>query len=219
MKKLGEYFRNWNVEPDILSEAVWFYLCFYFGRRGREGWTSMTKSTFNVDTDSEGLKYVSMKVTEVTKNHQGGHKQSDVDYSDQRMYGPGVEIYEFYVKKLNPGCDRLFQTSLKSYAPDGIWYKKEPMGKNTISNMMQRISKKAGMSQVYTCHSVRASTITTLYQAGVSTQSIIAITKHRNTSSLGHYIEDLSSKQKRDCSSILTTALNLSDSQKVCRLN
>ena len=195
------------MNPDHLVEALWFHLCYFFGRRGREGWAQMTKNTFN----SEGHDYVSMGTTEITNNHQGGHKQNDIDYDDQRMYGIGVDIFRFYVSKLHSGCDRLFQHSLR---------KNEPMGKNTLANMMQRISKKAGLSCVYTCHSVRASTITNLFHAGVSTQSIISITKHKNTSSLGHYIGGLSSGQKRECASILTASLHASEAslQKVSTL-
>lgn len=212
MEKLGSYFLQWRDNPTILSEACWFFLCYNFGRRGREGWVKMSKSTFAVNTDSEGHEYVASTSTEVTKNHQGGNKQSQIDYDDQRMYGPGVEIFKVYLSKLNPECDRLFQTPLHAYKLDDIWYSKEPIGKNTIGKMMQRISGKAGLSQIYTCHSVRASTITRLFQAGIPTQNIIAVTKHRSTSSLSHYIEGLSSGQKRDCGEILTAALKLPSS-------
>lgn len=167
MQKLNSYFLDWNKSPDKLIESVWFYLCYYFGRRGREGWASMSINSFESSIDSEGFQFVHMINTETTKNHQGGHKQADIDYTDQRMYGPGVERLEFLKTKLNPESDRLFQHPLKSYLLDQHWFRKEPMGKNTLGNMMQRISKKAGLSQVFTCHSVRASTITVLHQAGL----------------------------------------------------
>ena len=41
MKKLGLYFKNFHKSPLILTEPVWFLLCYHFGRRGREGWTEM----------------------------------------------------------------------------------------------------------------------------------------------------------------------------------
>lgn len=207
MMKLSEYFRKWETDPHVLVEATWFHLCFYFGRRGREGWTSMMKDTFEFGTDDEGHEYVAFSKTESTKNYQGGHKQKDMDYSDQRMYGPGVSILKFYLSKTHPMNHRLFQHPLVSYKLlEDVWFRNEPIGKNTLSNMMQRISSKAGLSMQYTCHSVRASTISILYRAGIPTQSIINITKHKNEASLSHYISGLSNAQKRECSSVLTDA-------------
>ena len=48
-------------------------------------------------------------MTEVTKNHQGGYKQSEMDYSDGRMYGLGVKMYNLLTSKLNPLNDRSFK--------------------------------------------------------------------------------------------------------------
>ena len=150
MEKLGQYFTQWRSNPDILVEAAWFHLCFYFGRRGREGWASMTKDTFVFEQDTEGHEYVAFAKTETTKNHQGGYKQRDIDYSDQGMYGPGVEILKYLFGKLHPDNERLFQHPLVAYKSDRHWFKKEPMGKNTLGNIMQRISGKAGLSMHYT---------------------------------------------------------------------
>ena len=71
MRRLGKYFEDYTKYPEVLMEALWFYLCYFFGRRGREGWPAMTKKTFEVNIDSEGKKYVSMSKTECTKNFQG----------------------------------------------------------------------------------------------------------------------------------------------------
>ena len=80
---------------------------------------------------------------------------------------------------------------------------------------MQRMSKKANLSKVYTCHCVRASAITTLFHAGVSAQQIISLTKHKNTNSLNHYINGLSTAQKGECSNILSSSLFSSSEQEV----
>ena len=37
MAKLTTYFTECHTNPIILSECIWFSLCFHFGRRGREG--------------------------------------------------------------------------------------------------------------------------------------------------------------------------------------
>ena len=210
MVKLAEYFTSHNKSPDVLVEATWFMLCFHFGRRGRKGWTAMTKDTFTFETDSTGMEYLTTKITETTKNHRGGHKQTEQDYSDQRMYGSAVAVYRLYLSKLNPDCPRLFQTPLRSYRLTGeSWFKNEPMGKSTLGNIMQRISKKCGLNKIYTCHSVRVSTITTLFQAGVPSQEIVTITKHKRESSLTPYISGTSEQQKRINSKILDASLGL----------
>ena len=81
------------------------------------------------------------------------------------------------------------------------------IGKNTLAGIMKEISKKAGLSQIYTNHCVRASTVTHLYQAGVDTQQICTITKHKNESTLSHYISSTSDEQKRSTSQLLSKSL------------
>lgn len=207
MVKLGDYFSTYHQNPVVLSEAVWFLLCFHFGRRGREGWAEMKKDFFTISEDAEG-EYVETTKTETAKNIQGGHRQTDQDYSENRMTGQAVEIFKFFLLKLNPECDRMFQYPVNAFnILSTVWYSAKPIGKNTLSNMMQRISEKANLSKRYTCHSVRASSITTLYQAGVSVDKIIAITRHKNTSSLKHYVSGLSTKQKQECSTILSSSV------------
>ena len=74
-----------------------------------------------------------------------------------------VNSYAFYISKLNPGIDPLFQTPCKVYYANGCWFKCEPLGENVITKMMPTLSRKARFSQVYTNHCVRASTVTALY--------------------------------------------------------
>ncbi|EDO47214.1 predicted protein [Nematostella vectensis] len=136
MDKLRSYF---DVDsPNKLQEFVWF------------------------NDDSE-QKYVCIKHTEQSKNYQGGYKQKDQDYSDVRMYGiPGspldpIAALEKMLEKLHPECDALLQTPLVNFDKKGsCWYKNEPLGKNSISKLMPKISQKAGLSKVYTAHCVRA---------------------------------------------------------------
>lgn len=77
------------------------------------------------------------------------------------------------------------------------------LGKNTLGTIMQRKSRKAHLSQVYTCLSVRASTITYLNHARVDTKHICNITKHKSEESSKHYISGSSSAQKRALNEVL----------------
>ena len=151
--------------------------------------------------------------TEQTKNYQGGNKNSQQDYSDQRMYETStplnpVAAYELYVEKRNKDCEAFFQTPLTIFnLEQKSWFRREAMGKNTLGTIMNRISNKAGLSQIYTCHSVRASTITILGHAGVESRLICGITKHKNESSLKHYVDEMSNEQKLKCTTTLSKAL------------
>lgn len=224
MEKIAKYFREgqsdgvWTSNERLL-EFVWFTICFHFGRRGREGWRELTKHSFEIKSDDRGVRYLAEKLTEQTKNHQGGSKQSDQLYSDVRMYETStaldpVAAFEFYLTKSHPGCEALLQTTNKlANATSNTWYKNEPLGKNTISKIMERISSKAGLSQRYTNHCVRASTVTSLYQRGVDTKTICTITKHKDERSLSHYISGTTSEQKRETSRLLTEAFQSGDQQ------
>ena len=185
-------------------------LCYYLGRRGREGWRELTKNSLEFKHDDQNKDYVTIKHTEQTKNNQGGSKQKDQDYTDVRMYGlPGSSMdpmssLKLMLSKLHPDCEALFQTPLAKFSKAAeCWYKNEPLGKNSIAQLMPKISKKAGLSQ-HKAHCVRASTITRLHQAGVDAKQICAITKHKNEQSLTSYIKDTSASQKRACSDILS---------------
>ena len=75
----------------------------------------------------------------------------------------------------------LFQTPNKNYLHgSGNWCKKEALGKNTIAKLMETISSKTQLSERYTNHCIRATTITTLLQQGVDAKQICAITEHKD---------------------------------------
>ena len=144
------------------------------------------------------------------QNVKPKHKPS-IEYGDMEKlhkYFMEVTAFEFYLSKVRPECDALFQTPNKNYArsPAEHWYKNEPLGKNAIAKIMERLLVKAELSQRYTNHCVRASAVTHLFQRGVDTKKICSITKHRDERSLTHYINQTTSEQKRECSRILTEA-------------
>ena len=115
-----------------------------------------------------------------------------------------MNSYEFYISKLNPGIDPLFQTPKKVYDTNSCWFKCEPLGKNVVMKMMPTLSRKAGLSQVYTNHCVKTSIVTALHKAGIERRRICQLKKHKNENSLAHYVSGSSSAQKRECSDILS---------------
>ena len=70
-----------NDCPGKLQEFVWFSLCYYLGRREREGCRKLTKNSLEFKHDDQEKKNVTIKHTEQTKNNQSGSKQKEKDYT------------------------------------------------------------------------------------------------------------------------------------------
>ena len=103
------------------------------------------------------------------KKHPGGPSTSDQYTCDNRIYDCQfgdhslLSLIKLYLSKLHPECTWLFQQHrTRALRTDNVWFKKEPLGINSIGKMMLNISKEAGLSRTYTSHSVRATTITIL---------------------------------------------------------
>ena len=77
--------------------------------------------------------------------------------------------------------------------------------------MMKDITSAADLSPIYTNHSVRATEITLWANAGLTNREIMAISGHRNESSLQSYHNMPSVEQLRKCSDVLTAALDDDD--------
>ena len=56
--------------PNGLLNKVWFEILYYLCRRGQENLRTMTKETFQPETDSTGNCYIFQKVEEMDKNHR-----------------------------------------------------------------------------------------------------------------------------------------------------
>ena len=110
LQKMRTYFSSNLMRPEVNQEMTWFNLCYYFGRRGREGWRDMSKETFAVRVDDMDKRYIAQVETESTKNHQSENQDSS-DYSDIRVYEQQflcpVASFEKHLKQLNDKCDAL----------------------------------------------------------------------------------------------------------------
>ena len=107
-----------------------------------------------------------------------------------RMYElPGnplcpVASFRKYITKLNPKNPWLWQKPLDAFdEDDNVWYANSPLGKNTLRLLMKNISKMAHLSVEYTNHSIRATDITALDDAGFEARHIMRITGYKIESS------------------------------------
>ena len=195
-------------QPRSLQKKVWFDIALTFARRARENLESLKKDAFVFKKDDTGLEYVEMGYNEATKNHPG--LKGDTKDSKPRMYAVDgsescpVTSLKMYLSKLNPGSDIFFQHARNKVSDsDEVWFTCRAVGPRTLGDMMKVISKEAELSQVYTNHSVRTTTITLLSHAGVDTLAIMRISQHKNEGSVKSYNRDSSDAQKRQYSAIL----------------
>ena len=87
-----------------------------------------------------------------------------------------VRSLKLYLAKLSKEEDSFLQNPRKAAIQgDNEWYYGK-LGVHTIDNMMKNISKKAGLSEIYTNHCIRATTSTILAHADVPHNDIIAVT-------------------------------------------
>ncbi|XP_052679231.1 uncharacterized protein LOC128160024 [Crassostrea angulata] len=200
--------------PCGLQSKVWFDLMFYLCRRGRENLRKMTKETFGIETDAIGREYVFQAIDEADKNH-GSNAAPNETIGEGRMYAQPqlgsmcpVNSFKKYLSKLHKKLDALWQRPLEAFSEESTtWFCRSPLGKNTLASLMSEISKKAKLSRIYTNHSIRATAITAMDEAGIEARHIMRASGHKNESSIRSYACRLNEPKKRQMSDCLSSAL------------
>ena len=68
-----------------------------------------------------------------------------------------------------------------------VWFSNRPIGHNTLDQTVARLCSMAGITGFRTNHSLRSTTATRLYQAGVDEQLIMETTGHRSLEGVRSY--------------------------------
>lgn len=194
--KLKGYFDQSN--PVILQQEIWFSIVYHFGNRGRESIHSLLIDDFRFDRDSDNNEYVHIKKALSQKNVKSSLKKCDFDQNKQgRMYAnPSgsdcpLRTFRLYLSKIHPSVKHIFPKA-KNCPTKGIWYSEcQVLGKTPLGNMMRTISEAAGLSQIYTNHSIRPTLVTNLREKGFNRNEVCAITGHKNEKSLDRYDKTL----------------------------
>ena len=80
--QLGE----WDtLDPSQLLRTAWFYITFYFGKRGRENQRKLTSDMLFLRSTPSGRRYYEFRSLFASKNHQGGLTDNP-DESDGKMF-------------------------------------------------------------------------------------------------------------------------------------
>ena len=167
-----------NETPETLLNKVFVEISLHFCRRGREGLRELKKTSFVRKTDCNGKVYISLGFNELEKNHQGFDKRDVQEepwmYEQEGEHCP-VRSFDLYVSKLHRRCEAFFQRPDPNFKCKNTWYVNAPLGKNTLCEMMKKMSSKAELSKVYTNHCLRASSITFLDRRGMQGKDICTV--------------------------------------------
>lgn len=110
---------------------------------------------------------------------------------------------------LPPGNTYLFPRVLKTATKSGYYFSMQPIGQNKLGTMMSNLSEKAGLSQKYTNHSLRATSVHVLDSAQVPTRHIMSVTGHKCENSLKTYTGFTDSSTKQMMSHTISKSLGL----------
>ena len=142
-----------------------------------------------------------------TKTRQGGLQSKNKDFQP-RIFSVGgerfpVAFFKQFVERrpLNMRWSGPFYLSVKANRRlnDNIWFKTQPMGVNTISNMMKTTVAGTSLEE---SHSAGKTTASKLKKPNVGRSDIVKVTGHRSVQSLDDFDEADEEEQRRLSSAI-----------------
>ncbi|CAG2236797.1 unnamed protein product [Mytilus edulis] len=125
-----------------------------------------------------------------------------------------VSLYLMYAGKRPEKMkadDSKFYVGINNKGYGDEWFINQPMGKNTLSNIIKSMTDEAGIQGRKVNHSARKTGITTLIHAGVQNTLVQQHSGHKSLSSINNY-SSASFQQQKDMSKVLCTFTSNQDS-------
>ena len=119
-----------------------------------------------------------------------------------------MKCFARYLSLLHPDCNDLWQRPrVKFNNLDITWYCNVPLGEKYLGKMLPTLSTKYELSQRYTNHSLRVTSLQVLDDANVDSRHIIRVSGHKNPESVSNYARRLSASRKRNISPLLANSV------------
>ena len=190
LEKLKGYFADVLDEKSSnavkLCEYCWFIITCHFCLRASEIQASLKDVVFNRDGGGT-VMFVSLGVDFMSKNCPGGFKVREFTSAGRITLPRHIFALQKLFSHLHPSIDRMFQRVHSHWHPSvKVWFMKAPLG-HILGKMMSRITEKARLSNIYTNHCSRATSITLLKKAGFSDLAVCAVSGHKNVANLSSY--------------------------------
>ncbi|CAC5388409.1 unnamed protein product [Mytilus coruscus] len=171
--------KSTSCNPGALIHTVWLNNSLHFGLRSWEEHTKLRWGDIERKATSSGDKYL-----------------EHTERQTKTRTGATTDTRPFQAKMFE---DKGINRDVK----DGIWYRKQAMGKNTLSDFVKTMCEEAGVQGRKTNHSVRKTTFTALAHEKIPPAQIMQISGHKNVQSINEYCS-ASLNQQQEMSHILS---------------
>lgn len=207
-KQLGAH------SPQCLVNTILFMCGMYFALRSGHEHRALRFNPSQIElVEREGERAYLKYTEDLSKNNPGGLKgrknKCKVVIHHENISDPQrcfVNLFKLYQSKCPPNRPRdAFYLKPLSNPTEQCWYSVCPIGHYTLSQTVARMCREAGISGFRTNHSLRATTATRLYQAGVDEQLIMERTGHHSVDGVRSY-KRTNQEQQENLSDILSLA-------------
>eukprot|EP00105_Crassostrea_gigas_P046736 XP_019930884.1 PREDICTED: uncharacterized protein LOC105348291 isoform X2 [Crassostrea gigas] len=187
-------------DPKSLINVLYLNNTMHFGMRSRAEHVSLRWNGVQQKVTSTGEEYLEYRERS-TKTRTGVTSES-------RSFAPKMFENRAYKEFARRRPEQMNNPESPFYLgvsrhPEKAWYVNQPMGKNTIGNIVKVMCEAGGMQGRKVNHSARKTAISSLVHAGVPPTIIQQLSGHKNVNSINNY-STASNEQQRHMSSILT---------------
>ena len=183
--------------PESLTNTVFWLLIHHFGLRGRQQRHDMKMEDFCFAKDNNGIEFITFSEGVTKTSGQGLNARPRLQ--KPKMFSTGgsrcpVETFRLFMSRrpydmINKGP--VYLQAMKNLS-GLIWYKRQPMGKDSINAIMKKMKKNSPLQELcpdkkLTNHSGRKTIVRKMKASGIPKCEIINITGHRHGRGLDPY--------------------------------
>ncbi|VDI42844.1 Hypothetical predicted protein [Mytilus galloprovincialis] len=194
-----------------LLRTMFWLIGVNFGIRGGQEHRSLTMDNFKICPGY--IQYTES----ISKTYRGGFEHRNIKPHSAKSYSNAqqpdrciVNVFQLYLTKLP--AERppsVFYYKLLATCAKPVWFSKQPVGRQKLENIVKDIMNDARVDFFFTKHSLRDTTASRLFNAGVPEQLVQKQTGHRSNAIWSY--NRPSEGQKRKVSEILQLQKNESD--------
>ena len=197
--------------PQVLLNTMVYMIGLYFALRSGKEHRELRFSPSQIElVERDGERPYLLYTEDQSKNHPSGLKGRRIKRKSVKHHAnlknPSrcfVHLFTLYKSRCpsNPKRNAFYLQPLKKPTAQ-CWYMREPLGHNKLAKIVSDMCRSAGIQGYRTNHSLRATSATRLYSAGMDEQLIMERTGHRSIDGVRSY-KRTSDEQEQNVSDVL----------------